>query len=137
MVAQPGLQDNDLVLWTQLLAETLNAELVDTFARRGSRRSATPTASSSSSSSRGRARSARWPSASASRRRRSPRRRVSSKRLGYVERAPSPEDARVRLLALSGRGRAAVEASRAARAALNAELVAALGTRKWRRRPKR
>ncbi|MDA0174278.1 MarR family transcriptional regulator [Solirubrobacter taibaiensis] len=48
--------------------------------------------------------------------------------LGYVERTPSPADARVWLLALSGRGRAAVEASRAARAALNAELVATLGT---------
>ena len=27
MVTQPGLHDNDLVLWTQLLAEVLNAEI--------------------------------------------------------------------------------------------------------------
>ncbi|MBE2319145.1 MarR family transcriptional regulator [Solirubrobacter sp. CPCC 204708] len=47
--------------------------------------------------------------------------------LGYVERTPSPDDARVRLLALSERGRAAVEASRAARRSVNAELAAALG----------
>lgn len=49
--------------------------------------------------------------------------------LGYVERTPAPEDARVRLLALSARGRAVVEAGRVARAELNAELVAALGVR--------
>jgi DNA-binding MarR family transcriptional regulator len=47
--------------------------------------------------------------------------------LGYVERAPSPHDARVRLLARSDGGRAAVEASRAARAESNRALAAALG----------
>ena len=29
MVTQPGLHDKDLVLWTQLLAESLNAAILD------------------------------------------------------------------------------------------------------------
>ena len=29
MVTQPGLHDNDLVLWTQLLGEVLNAEILE------------------------------------------------------------------------------------------------------------
>ena len=51
-------------------------------------------------------------------------------RLGYVERAPDPADARVRRLALSARGRAAVEAGRAARAAVADELAGVLGPRR-------
>ena len=46
--------------------------------------------------------------------------------LGYVERTPG-SDARVRLLALTDRGRAAVDAGRDIRAALNRELSDALG----------
>jgi DNA-binding MarR family transcriptional regulator len=48
-------------------------------------------------------------------------------RLGYIERLPDPDDARVRRLALSAHGRAAVQAGRAARAAIADELAAALG----------
>ena len=44
MVTQPGLHDNDLVLWTQLLAEVLNAEILQRL-RPSTRTSATPTAS--------------------------------------------------------------------------------------------
>jgi DNA-binding MarR family transcriptional regulator len=51
-------------------------------------------------------------------------------RLGYVERVGDPADARVRRLALSERGRAAVAAGRDARAAVAAELEAALGPRR-------
>jgi DNA-binding MarR family transcriptional regulator len=48
-------------------------------------------------------------------------------RLGYVERAPDPADARVRRLALSARGRDAVAAGRVARAEVAEALGAALG----------
>jgi DNA-binding MarR family transcriptional regulator len=51
-------------------------------------------------------------------------------RLGYVERAPDPDDARVRRLALSERGRAAVAAGRTARAEVAAALEARLGPRR-------
>ena len=47
--------------------------------------------------------------------------------LGYLERTPDPGDARVRRLALSARGRAAVEAGRAARAAVATTLEESLG----------
>ncbi|MEG8275362.1 MarR family winged helix-turn-helix transcriptional regulator [Streptomyces sp. AHA2] len=43
-------------------------------------------------------------------------------RLGYVERLPSPRDARVRHVALTGRGREAVTAARHARERLEARL---------------
>ncbi len=46
---------------------------------------------------------------------------------GHLERSPGGDDRRVRLVALTPRGRAAVEAARAARAAETAELAAALG----------
>jgi DNA-binding MarR family transcriptional regulator len=51
-------------------------------------------------------------------------------RLGYVERVADPSDARVRRLALSARGRAAVAAGRAARAEVAGELEGALGPRR-------
>src|SRR3954451_13240820 len=51
-------------------------------------------------------------------------------RLGYVERRAGPGDARVRLVALTERGWAAVEAGRAARAAVVAELRERLGPRR-------
>jgi DNA-binding MarR family transcriptional regulator len=50
--------------------------------------------------------------------------------LGYVERVADPDDARVRRLALSDRGRAAVAAGRAARAEVAEELAGALGPRR-------
>jgi DNA-binding MarR family transcriptional regulator len=51
-------------------------------------------------------------------------------RLGYVRRRPDPRDARVRLVALTDRGRAAVEAAREERAAVEAELRERLGPRR-------
>ena len=51
-------------------------------------------------------------------------------RLGYIERVPDPGDARVRRLALSERGRAAVAAGRVARAEVAAGLEATLGLRR-------
>ncbi len=49
-------------------------------------------------------------------------------RLGYVERTRDPGDARVRRVGLTTRGRAAVEAARAARSEVDAELRARLGS---------
>jgi DNA-binding MarR family transcriptional regulator len=51
-------------------------------------------------------------------------------RLGYVRRRADPRDARVRLVALSDRGRAAVAAAREERAAVEAELREKLGPRR-------
>jgi DNA-binding MarR family transcriptional regulator len=51
-------------------------------------------------------------------------------RLGYVRRRPGPRDARVRLVALTDRGQAAVEAAREERAAVEAELRERLGPRR-------
>jgi DNA-binding MarR family transcriptional regulator len=49
--------------------------------------------------------------------------------LGYVERRPDPLDGRIRRLSLTARGRRAVRAARAARADLERELVATVGSR--------
>lgn len=51
-------------------------------------------------------------------------------RLGYVRRRPDPRDARVRLVSLTDRGRAAVAAAREERAAVEAELRERLGPRR-------
>jgi DNA-binding MarR family transcriptional regulator len=51
-------------------------------------------------------------------------------RLGYVRRRPAPGDARVRLVGLTDRGRAAIEATREERAAVVAELRERLGPRR-------
>jgi DNA-binding MarR family transcriptional regulator len=51
-------------------------------------------------------------------------------RRGYVSRAPDPADARVRRVALTRRGHAAIEAARRHRAALQAELSDRLGPRR-------
>jgi DNA-binding MarR family transcriptional regulator len=48
-------------------------------------------------------------------------------RLGYLERAPAPGDARVRLVGLSARGWEAVRTTRRLRAEVEAELVEVLG----------
>jgi DNA-binding MarR family transcriptional regulator len=47
--------------------------------------------------------------------------------LGYVRREPDPADARVRRIALTDRGRAAIESARRARAEVVGELRASLG----------
>ena len=51
-------------------------------------------------------------------------------RRGYVERVAGAEDARVRSVSLTDRGRAAIEAGRRHRAALEAELAERLGPRR-------
>ena len=51
-------------------------------------------------------------------------------RLGYVRRRPDPRDARVRLVSLTDRGRAAVAAAREERAAVEAELRERHGPRR-------
>jgi DNA-binding MarR family transcriptional regulator len=51
-------------------------------------------------------------------------------RLGYVRRRPDPRDGRVRLVALTDRGRAAVAAAREERAAVEADLRDRLGPRR-------
>ena len=51
-------------------------------------------------------------------------------RRGYVERVAGAEDARVREVSLTGRGRAAIESGRRHRAALEAELAERLGPRR-------
>jgi DNA-binding MarR family transcriptional regulator len=51
-------------------------------------------------------------------------------RLGYVRRRPDPRDARVRLVSLTGRGRAAVDAAREERAAVVGELRDRIGPRR-------
>ena len=51
-------------------------------------------------------------------------------RRGYVARTPDPADARARLVALTERGRGAIEGGRRHRAALGAELGEKLGPRR-------
>ncbi|WP_432009932.1 MarR family transcriptional regulator [Streptomyces cucumeris] len=51
-------------------------------------------------------------------------------RLGYAERVPDDRDARVRRVRLTDRGHAAVNAARAARAALDERLAARFGDRR-------
>jgi DNA-binding MarR family transcriptional regulator len=125
MVAQLELHVKDLVLWTQLLAEVLNAEVLERL--RGEHpelryshgfvfqqliegpRPVGEVAENLGVTSQAISKAARELEA-----------------LGYLERTPG-QDARVRLLALTARGRAAVEVARAARADLNRALAEALG----------
>jgi DNA-binding MarR family transcriptional regulator len=51
-------------------------------------------------------------------------------RRGYVRRMPDPDDARARLVGLTPRGKAAIEAARRHRATLAAELENRLGARR-------
>ena len=51
-------------------------------------------------------------------------------RRGYVARAPDPDDARARRVALTARGEAAIEAGRRHRAEIEGELAQALGERR-------
>jgi DNA-binding MarR family transcriptional regulator len=126
MVTQPAVQDNDLVVWTQLLAETLNAEILaglrdehpDLRYAHGflfqrlleGPRSVGEVAGELGVTSQAVSKAVRELEA-----------------LGYVARTADPGDARVRRLALTDRGRAAVQAARDLRARINAELAAALG----------
>jgi DNA-binding MarR family transcriptional regulator len=126
MVAQLGLHDKDLVLWTQLLAEVLNTEIVQRLKAEHPHvryahgfliqqlvegpRPVGEIASNLGVTSQAVSKSVRELEA-----------------LGYVDRAGDPADGRVRRVALTDEGRALLEAGRTARAALNAELAEALG----------
>jgi DNA-binding MarR family transcriptional regulator len=126
MVTQPGLHDNDLVLWTQLLAEVLNGEIVERL-KAGhpdvryahgfliqqlveGPRPIGEIAENLGVTSQAVSKSVRELEA-----------------IGYVERWSDAADGRVRRVALTDKGRDVLEAGRAARAALNSELAEALG----------
>jgi DNA-binding MarR family transcriptional regulator len=130
MVTQPGLHDKDLVLWTQLLAESLNASMLEELRERGhpelryshgfliqqlveGARPVGEIAGNLGVTSQAVSKAVRELEA-----------------LGYVAREPDPADARVRRVALTARGRDAVEASRDIRASLNARFASALGARR-------
>jgi DNA-binding MarR family transcriptional regulator len=126
MVTQPGLHDKDFVLWTQLLAEVLNGEIVERLRAEHPRvryahgfliqqlvegpRPVGEIAANLGVTSQAVSKTVR-----------------ELEGLGYVERGSDPGDARVRRVALTERGRAVLEAGRAARAQLNRELAEALG----------
>ena len=126
MVTQPGLHDNDLVLWTQLLAEVLNHEIVLRLKAEHPHvryahgfliqqlvegpRPVGEIAENLGVTSQAVSKSVRELEA-----------------LGYVDRSSDPADGRVRRVALTDKGRAMLEATRATRAALNVELAEALG----------
>src|SRR4051812_25252720 len=126
MVTQSELHDKDFVLWALLLAEVLNAETLEFL--RGEHpdvryshgflfqqlvegpRPVGEVAENLGVTSQAISKMARELEA-----------------LGYVERTADPSDARVRLLGLSSRGRAAIEAGRTVREQLNRELAQTLG----------
>jgi DNA-binding MarR family transcriptional regulator len=126
MVTQPGLHDNDLVLWTQLLAEVLNARTLERLHAdhpdvRYSHgfliqqlvegpRPIGEIAENLGVTSQAISKAVRELEAQ-----------------GYVDRCGDPADGRVRRVALTEKGRAVLEASREIRAQLNAELAATLG----------
>jgi DNA-binding MarR family transcriptional regulator len=127
MVTQSRLYDKDLVLWTQLLAESLNAQTLDALRSRGhpelryshgflfqqlveGPRPVGEVAQNLGVTSQAVSKAARELEA-----------------LGYVERVADPADARVRRVALTARGEDAVDAGRAIRAELNARLAQAVG----------
>jgi DNA-binding MarR family transcriptional regulator len=126
MVTQPGLQDKDLVLWTQLLAEVLNGEIVERLKAEHPHvryahgfliqqlvegpRPVGEIAENLGVTSQAVSKSVRELEA-----------------LGYLDRSSDPADGRVRRVALTDKGRSLLDASRASRAALNAELAEALG----------
>jgi DNA-binding MarR family transcriptional regulator len=126
MVAQPELQDKDLVLWVTLLAEVLGSESVAALRAEHPEvryahgflfqqlvegpRPVGEIAGNLGVTSQAVSKMVRELEA-----------------LGYVERTPAPEDARVRLVGLSERGRAVIAAGRAERARVNRELAAVLG----------
>jgi DNA-binding MarR family transcriptional regulator len=126
VVSQPWSQDDDLVLWTLLLAEELNAAALERLRREhpavryahgflfqqlveGARpvgvlaEALGVTSQAISKTSR------------------------ELERLGYVRRTRDPRDGRVHRLALTDKGRAAVRAGGEIRAQLNRELEQALG----------
>jgi DNA-binding MarR family transcriptional regulator len=126
VVAQPWLQDHDLVLWTLLLAEDLNAAALARLQERhpqiryahgflfqqlaGGPRPVGEVAESLGVTSQAVSKAA-----------------GQLERLGYVARTRDPRDGRVHRVELTERGRAAVDAGREIREQLNRELAQALG----------
>jgi DNA-binding MarR family transcriptional regulator len=127
MVTQPWLNDKDLVLWVQLAAELLGAEVLARTRAAGHPEARVshgflvqqlvdgPRAVGDVAAALGVTPQAVSKLAG------------EMERLGYVRRAPDPGDARVRRLELTDRGRALREAARSARANIGGELRAALG----------
>jgi DNA-binding MarR family transcriptional regulator len=127
MVTQPGLHDKDLVLWTQLLAEVLNGEIVARLRAEHPRiryahgfliqqlvegpRPVGEIAENLGVTSQAVSKTVR-----------------ELEGFGYVDRWSDPADGRVRRVALTERGQAVLEAGRSIRAQLNAELAEALGS---------
>jgi DNA-binding MarR family transcriptional regulator len=127
MVTQPWLHDNDLVLWTQLLGEVFNVEVLERLSAEHpdvryahgfliqqlveEPRPVGEIAENLGVTSQAVSKTVRELEA-----------------LGYVERSADAADGRIRRVALTDRGRAVVEAGRSIRADINAELVRALGT---------
>jgi DNA-binding MarR family transcriptional regulator len=126
MVTQPGLHDKDLVLWTQLLAESLNTAMLAALRERGhpelryshgfliqqlveGGRPVGEIAANLGVTSQAVSKAVR-----------------ELEGLGYVRREVGA-DARVRLVALTPRGHDAIEAARGIRASLNAQFAEALG----------
>ena len=126
MVTQPGLHDNDLVLWTQLLGEVLNGEILERLAVEHPHvryahgfliqqlvdgpRPVGEIASNLGVTSQAVSKTVR-----------------ELEGLGYVARAVDAADGRVRHVALTECGQAVLDAGRSIRAKLNAELIEALG----------
>ena len=133
MVTQPGLHDKDLVLWTQLLAEVLNAEMLERLRAEHPRRPLLarlrlPAARRGAAAVGEVAENLGVTSQAISKVAR------ELEALGYVERAPDPADARVRRLGAErarprgGRGgprRSAPRSTRELAEALGAERVEA------------
>ena len=126
MVTQPELHDNDLVLWTQLLGEVLNAQVLERLRAEHPHvryahgfliqqlvegpRPIGEIAENLGVTSQAVSKSVR-----------------ELEGHGYVDRRGDPADGRVRRVALTDKGRAVVAAGRKVRAAINAELAEALG----------
>ena len=126
MVTQPGLHDNDLVLWTQLLGEVLSTKVLERLRAEHPHiryshgfliqqlvegpRPIGEIAENLGVTSQAISKAVRELEAQ-----------------GYVDRWGDPADGRVRRVALTDTGRAVLDAGREIRAQLNAELVAALG----------
>jgi DNA-binding MarR family transcriptional regulator len=131
MVAQPWLQDNDLVLWTLLLAEDLNAAALARLQEEhpdaryshgfvfqqlvGGPQPVGALAQQLGVTSQAVSKTA-----------------TELERLGYLKRVRDADDGRVHRLALTERGHQALQAGRDVRADLNRQLEAALGPERAR-----
>jgi DNA-binding MarR family transcriptional regulator len=126
MVTQPGLHDYDLVLWTQLLAEIFNAEVLERM------RASHPAVRYSHGFVFQQLVEGPRPVGEIAENLGVTSQAISKmvrelEGLGYVERVADPADARVRRVALTARGRTAIQAGRDLRARINRELADALG----------